>query len=512
MLGSQLHSDFDLFSFRECQEKDNRITSRFFSLLFSLLFSLSLLLLILVLLRPQSTHPTHTTHTKPNTRFIVCVTVMFQNPADGFCAERAHGSSGSPKRRRQRRLRSWLRHERQTVAVEVAAALHHSRDARSEVAHEALRGQKAARSGEEAGVVTHNALRGLKTLPPGMRPEQLPEAPGPQRCDRTVRGTSVGAPLLAVQSLRGFDGVDDTAAKFLLQQALKMKKEEEEEKERKEKELQEMEEDKKAKKALAAWTARRKAVTDEMHALLDVWPLTPAQRKREVVLVWELDVIDAARPPSLPMRKEEEEEEEEKDDAASLIPLGVFFLAILHLALCFLPCLQARDARHHGRYGTGGHVCSWLVSLYGASYLAVSCSLFSLVRQWIHVTSVYSGFCGRLLKCSVFSAMLGSTVALGDDFVELLVFSAMLGSTVALGDDFVELLVFSTMLGSTVALGDDFLELFVFSAMLGSTVVPGDDFVEISFSAQCLVRHLIHGAASLRGHSTGAALGQGCLP
>ena len=64
-----------------------------------------------------------------------------------------------------------------------------------------------------------------------------------------------------------------------------------------------MEEDKKAKKALAAWTARRKAVTDEMHALLDVWPLTPAQREREVVLVLELVVIDAARPPSLPMRR-----------------------------------------------------------------------------------------------------------------------------------------------------------------------------------------------------------------
>ena len=31
-----------------------------------------------------------------------------------------------------------------------------------------------------------------------------------------------------------------------------------------------------------------------------------------------------------------------------------------------------------------------------------------------------------------------------------------------------------------------------------------------SYSAQCLVRHWIHGAASLRGHSTGAALGQGC--
>ena len=93
--------------------------------------------------------------------------------------------------------------------------------------------------GEVEAYETHSALRGAKQPPPGERPEQLLEAPGPQRCDRTVRGTSVGAPLLAVQSLRGFDGVDDTAAKFLLLQALKMKKEEEE-KERKEKEMQEM--------------------------------------------------------------------------------------------------------------------------------------------------------------------------------------------------------------------------------------------------------------------------------
>ena len=64
-----------------------------------------------------------------------------------------------------------------------------------------------------------------------------------------------------------------------------------------------MEEEKKAKKALAAWTARRKAVTDEMHALLDVWRLTPTQREREAELVRELDVIDAAMPPSLTKRR-----------------------------------------------------------------------------------------------------------------------------------------------------------------------------------------------------------------
>ena len=63
----------------------------------------------------------------------------------------------------------------------------------------------------------------------------------------------------------------------------------------------------------------------------------------------------------------------------------------------------------------------------------------------------------RLLWVELFelSAMLGSTVALGEDFVAMIVFSAMRGSTVALGDDFLVLVVLSAMLGSTVALGDD---------------------------------------------------------
>ena len=50
-------------------------------------------------------------------------------------------------------------------------------------------------------------------------------------------------------------------------------------------------------------------------------------------------------------------------------------------------------------------------------------------------------------------------------WVELFELSAMLGSTVALGDDFVAMVVFSAMRGSTVALGDDFLELVVLSAI-----------------------------------------------
>ena len=81
----------------------------------------------------------------------------------------------------------------------------------------------------------------------------------------------------------------------------------------------------------------------------------------------------------------------------------------------------------------------------------------------------------------------------------------MLGSTLDFGDDFVELLVLSAMLGSTVALGDDFVEMFVFSALLGSTLdtIVGDTS---SLCSAFEARQWIHGAASLRGHSTGAAL------
>ena len=55
-------------------------------------------------------------------------------------AERA---SGAAKQRRERRLRSWLRHERMTVAAELSAALHHSRDG-GQVSRVGLRAQKTA--------------------------------------------------------------------------------------------------------------------------------------------------------------------------------------------------------------------------------------------------------------------------------------------------------------------------------------------------------------------------------
>ena len=55
-----------------------------------------------------------------------------------------------------------------------------------------------------------------------MRPAPPSEVAGPQGAAATGGYVAAGAPLLAVSSLRGADGVDDTAVKFLLQQALEV--------------------------------------------------------------------------------------------------------------------------------------------------------------------------------------------------------------------------------------------------------------------------------------------------
>ena len=51
---------------------------------------------------------------------------MFRNPADGFRADRAPGTVGAARRRRDRRLRAFLKHERLSVAMNMATVQHHS--------------------------------------------------------------------------------------------------------------------------------------------------------------------------------------------------------------------------------------------------------------------------------------------------------------------------------------------------------------------------------------------------
>ena len=85
----------------------------------------------------------------------------------------------------------------------------------------ALRGQKtAARAGEEVVHDAHDALRGQKTPPPGVRPGSLCD-PGPQRSDRTVRRSSGELPLLAAPMLAdtAAEAVDARTVRYLRIQA-----------------------------------------------------------------------------------------------------------------------------------------------------------------------------------------------------------------------------------------------------------------------------------------------------
>ena len=122
---------------------------------------------------------------------------------------------GAAKRRRQRRLRSWAKHERMTVAMALAENLHHSRQKVEGDEHEGPRAQKTARvSGALPGVLTE------------------PESQGGAA---TVGYVAAPGPLLEVALMAGGDSVDGTSLQFLVKKALDRQKEEE--KKRKEEEM-----------------------------------------------------------------------------------------------------------------------------------------------------------------------------------------------------------------------------------------------------------------------------------
>ena len=117
--------------------------------------------------------------------------------------------AGGAKRRRERRLRVMLRHERQTVVLELVVALHHSRDERSNVTNKASRGQKTASS--RPGILSELATRGKPAAP---------------------LGSGGSAPGLALSVLVSGEAVDSSSLPILLQFSLAAQKQEEEEKER----------------------------------------------------------------------------------------------------------------------------------------------------------------------------------------------------------------------------------------------------------------------------------------
>ena len=142
---------------------------------------------------------------------------------------------GAAWRRRQRRLRSWLRHEQQTVAAVLATVSHHSYS-KVDTAHDGLRAQRTVTiTREEVERATYNVPRHQKTPLPGKRPGLPPE---PEPLGRAVTDGYVAAqePLQVVPSLVGGDNIDGTTLQFFLEHCLKMKMLLEEEERRKEEE------------------------------------------------------------------------------------------------------------------------------------------------------------------------------------------------------------------------------------------------------------------------------------
>ena len=114
--------------------------------------------------------------------------------------------SGSARRRRERRLLSWLRHERMTVRMELTAALHHSafKGAGFET-HDAPRSQKTVNSKrdaelfslfeEEIGGTRPDRLSNVRPQERVQRPSDRPRAlcsggAGPRRSCAAGGGTA----------------------------------------------------------------------------------------------------------------------------------------------------------------------------------------------------------------------------------------------------------------------------------------------------------------------------------
>ena len=119
-----------------------------------------------------------------------------------------HGErvSGAAKRRRERRLRQWHRHERLTVQMALCEALHHA-------APQVERGE-------------NSAPRGQKTHKAGGRPSVLKERAVSPR----IAVPSLATPLLAGQAA---EAIDPSSLRFLAASALAARRKEEEEEKKK---------------------------------------------------------------------------------------------------------------------------------------------------------------------------------------------------------------------------------------------------------------------------------------
>ena len=132
------------------------------------------------------------------------------------------GGTGSARRLRERRLRSFLRHERMAVALHLAEALHHSSGASLEPVAE-------RREEEVEAEVVHDALRGQEQPPPRVQPGSLSDPGPPQQVAATVGYVAAWVPRLTPVVLVQDAVHDDKSLAWLLKLSLDERQREKEE-------------------------------------------------------------------------------------------------------------------------------------------------------------------------------------------------------------------------------------------------------------------------------------------
>ena len=130
-------------------------------------------------------------------------------------AERdAAGSSA--RRRRERRLRSFWRHEKMAIQMALSEAMHHSAPRGAwHVSNEALRGQKPDRAGDAAGTEFFAMSEDDELPAAGVRPPSLGEPPGPAvKVGRVLQPGAFELPSLDVPVLQMEDQLVDVLGYF----------------------------------------------------------------------------------------------------------------------------------------------------------------------------------------------------------------------------------------------------------------------------------------------------------
>ena len=236
--------------------------------------------------------------------------------------------------------------------------------------------QRAAGGGAERGVEgeTNDAPRRPKPPLPGKRPVVLLDPEPVQVVDAVTSYVAAPGPSSLVPRLAANDALDNATLKFLVARALLDRREQEEERRKREEEV------KKRKKALlerltaegrreleerldsggASSKRKRKKRRKRRTPRTSSLPSRARRRQRQ----WSAcsagftgDDIPCVMFPSGVARPKM------LDIMAGLVQMDSYIgtarlvlLVTLHLPLCFLHCLQARDARHHGRCGPEGTI------------------------------------------------------------------------------------------------------------------------------------------------------------